>query len=106
MFPEALMLHYLDDLDSKMESMRAHFEREADLENAWTSYNPSLGRPLLNTAKFLEKKKPAVASAPTQAPSEELVSDSRTPTLPGLEMPENNSNAAPVAAAARPDEVS
>ena len=105
MFPEALMLHYLDDLDSKMESMRAHFEREADLENAWTSYNPSLGRPLLNTAKFLEKK-PAVASAQTQAPSEELVSDSRTPTLPGLEMPENNRNAAPVAAAARPDEVS
>jgi len=27
MLPEALMLHYLDDLDSKMESMRAHFER-------------------------------------------------------------------------------
>ncbi|HYW36674.1 MAG TPA: OB-fold nucleic acid binding domain-containing protein, partial [Terriglobales bacterium] len=32
MFPEALMLHYLDDLDSKMEAMRAHFEREAELE--------------------------------------------------------------------------
>src|ERR1700745_1711922 len=31
MFPEALMLHYLDDLDSKMEGMRAHFEREAAL---------------------------------------------------------------------------
>ena len=28
MFPEALMLHYLDDLDSKMEAMRAMFERE------------------------------------------------------------------------------
>ncbi len=54
MFPEALMLHYLDDLDSKMESMRAHFEREAGLESDWTSYNPSLGRPLLNTGKFLE----------------------------------------------------
>ena len=104
MFPEALMLHYLDDLDSKMESMRAHFEREADLENAWTSYNSSLGRPLLNTIKFLEKK-PAVANA-TQTPSEEPVSDRRTPTLPGLEMPENNANTAPVAAAARPDEVS
>ncbi len=52
MFPEALMLHYLDDLDSKMESMRAHFEREADVDSAWTSYNASLGRPLLNTAKF------------------------------------------------------
>lgn len=58
MFPEALMLHYLDDLDSKMEAMRAHFERELGAESAWSSYNPSLGRSLLNTAKFLEKKKP------------------------------------------------
>ena len=57
MFPEALMLHYLDDLDSKMEAMRAQFEREADLESPWTSYNPSLGRPLLNSAKFLAPKK-------------------------------------------------
>ena len=56
MFPEALMLHYLDDLDSKMESMRAHFEREIGSEGAWTGYNASLGRPLLNTARFLEKK--------------------------------------------------
>ena len=56
MFPEALMLHYLDDLDSKMESMRAQFEREADLESPWTSYNPSLARPLLNTQKFLNKE--------------------------------------------------
>ncbi len=55
MFPEALMLHYLDDLDSKMESMRAHFEREAENESSWTSYNASLGRTLLNTAKFLKK---------------------------------------------------
>ena len=58
MFPEALMLHYLDDLDSKMEAMRAHFERGGDSEGAWTSYNPSLGRPLLNTAKFLAGKAP------------------------------------------------
>ncbi len=55
MFPEALMLHYLDDLDSKMESMRAQFEREAELDTPWTSYNPSMERPLLNTRKFLEK---------------------------------------------------
>ena len=55
MFPEALMLHYLDDLDSKMESMRAQFERESEQETAWTSYNASLARTLLNTRKFLEK---------------------------------------------------
>jgi 3'-5' exoribonuclease len=59
MFPEALLLHYMDDLDSKMEAMRAQFEREADLESPWTSYNPSLGRPLLNSAKFLAPKPPA-----------------------------------------------
>jgi 3'-5' exoribonuclease len=63
MFPEALMLHYLDDLDSKMEAMRAQFEREGDFDNPWTSYNASLGRPLLNTAKFLAPKKPALENA-------------------------------------------
>jgi 3'-5' exoribonuclease len=57
MFPEALMLHYLDDLDSKMESMRAHFQREPEAE--WTGYNSSLERPLLNSKRFLEKKKAA-----------------------------------------------
>jgi len=66
MFPEALLLHYMDDLDSKMESMRALFEREGDQENPWTSYSPSLGRPLLHTEKFLAPKPappPPVSSA-------------------------------------------
>lgn len=62
MFPEALMLHYLDDLDSKMESMRAHFEREPGSE--WTSYNVSLERPLLNTQRFLAKLKEEAAEVP------------------------------------------
>jgi len=48
------MLHYLDDLDSKMEAMRAQFERDAELESAWTGYNSALARPLLNTQKFLK----------------------------------------------------
>lgn len=63
MFPEALMLHYLDDLDSKMESMRAHFDREAETESSWTSYNPSLGRTLLNTGKFLKKEDVSAVAA-------------------------------------------
>ena len=92
MFPEALMLHYLDDLDSKMEAMRAHFERESTLDGPWTSYNPSLGRPLLNTEKFLAPKKPA---APQESAAEPVSdhhesraeSAERTPTLPGLVRP-------------------
>jgi 3'-5' exoribonuclease len=66
MFPEALMLHYLDDLDSKMEAMRAHFERESELEGPWTSYNASLGRPLLDSRKFVEGQKAAADKTPSQ----------------------------------------
>ncbi len=74
MFPEALMLHYLDDLDSKMEAMRAQFEREADLEGPWTSYNASMGRPLLNSAKLLRPKS-APAPAPDAPPPAEIPPD-------------------------------
>ena len=90
MFPEALMLHYLDDLDSKMEAMRAQFEREASLDSPWTSYNPSLGRPLLNTEKFLAPKKAASPDEPaTEAAADPEVPEAedpdKTPTLPGLD---------------------
>src|SRR5207247_4308518 len=69
MFPEALMLHYLDDLDSKMESMRTHFEREAGQE--WTNWNNSLARPLMNSKVVLEKiygtkESASAAAAPTE----------------------------------------
>jgi len=87
MFPEALMLHYLDDLDSKMEAMRAQFERESSLDGAWTSYNASLGRPLLNTEKFLSPKKaaPEDSARPGRPEPESTESAEQTPTLPGLE---------------------
>jgi len=86
MFPEALMLHYLDDLDSKMEAMRAHFEREFGQEGPWTGYNASLGRPLLNSAKFLEKK-PTAAAAVTSGDAATNAAAAETPVLAGLEEP-------------------
>jgi 3'-5' exoribonuclease len=94
MFPEALLLHYMDDLDSKMESMRAHFERESELESAWSSYNASLGRPLLNTTKFLNPKpaspvEPTTASDASRAPGANASSvvQHETMPLPGLDEP-------------------
>lgn len=84
MFPEALMLHYLDDLDSKVESMRAHFEREAAIENPWTSYNGSLGRPLLNTAKFLAQGQDGHLAESTVTALQELA---EKPALPDAEEP-------------------
>jgi 3'-5' exoribonuclease len=106
MFPEALMLHYLDDLDSKMESMRAHFAREVGTDGSWTGYNSSLGRPLLNTAKFLEKeeeKKPA--PAPSVEASSQAVSAQDKPILPGLDLPEKKMDSAVVTAAAPEDKI-
>src|SRR5271165_3386668 len=94
MFPEALMLHYLDDLDSKMESMRAQFEREAELDSAWTSYNPSLARPLLNTKKFLEKGLSAsrVVEPPKPVPVIAAAAASSAEEIPGVVVDEQSDN--------------
>ena len=81
------MLHYLDDLDSKMEAMRAMFEREGASESPWTSYNASLGRPLLNTEKFLSPKKVAPPEEPAPTVDAELDSNEsseQTPAVPGV----------------------
>ena len=85
MFPEALILHYLDDLDSKMEAMRAQFERESAHDGPWTSYNPSLGRPLLNTEKFLSPKKENSAEEPAEPESESSEPVAAAPQSPELE---------------------
>jgi len=85
MFPEALMLHYLDDLDSKMESMRAQFEREGELDSPWSSYNASLGRPLLNTKKFLAKG--LVAARVLEAPKPAAVAGAPEPVAPAAGEP-------------------
>src|SRR5437867_1285752 len=101
MFPEALVLHYLDDLDSKMESMRAHFAREVCSEGVWTGYNPSLARPLLNTAKFLEKKPAAAADAVSVEASETQAAA----TMPEPESSEQAPNTDSMAAAAGPEKI-
>jgi 3'-5' exoribonuclease len=80
------MLHYLDDLDSKMEAMRAQFERESGFDSPWTSYNSSLGRPLLNTEKFLAPKKTSPPEDPAAARDTELdEAPDPAPTLPGVD---------------------
>jgi len=101
MFPEALMLHYLDDLDSKMEAMRAQFERDAESDGGWTGYNSSLGRPLLNAARFLEKKS---ADATSTAATSEAPNQTAASAQPGLEASEKKPEAA--AAAAGPETTS
>ncbi len=81
MFPEAQLLHYLDDLDSKMDSMHTSLARDQNVEGEWTSYNAALDRVLLKKDKFLAggEPKPAVAAPqPALAPVAPPPEPSRT----------------------------
>jgi 3'-5' exoribonuclease len=71
-FPEALLLHYLDDLDSKMEGMRALIENDRQLEGCFTTYNSALERAALKKDRYLN---------PTPTPTAGAIADA-TPSVP------------------------
>lgn len=52
-FAEAMLLHQLDNLDSKMETIRASVENDDRVDGEWTGYINSLERSLLKKSKFL-----------------------------------------------------
>ncbi len=52
-FPEALLLHHLDNLDSKMEAMRSALKRDALAEGEFTGWISALERPLLRKDRYL-----------------------------------------------------
>jgi 3'-5' exoribonuclease len=68
-FPEAMLLHHLDNLDSKMEAMRAHLRKDRQLDGCWTTYIPSLERSVLKKGRYLsdEPAAPKVAAEPPAA---------------------------------------
>jgi 3'-5' exoribonuclease len=88
---EAVALHFLDDMDSKMGAMRAtlDFASGASGSSVWTERNPSLRRALLRPDKFLgidqvpgENQRPGpngapAATAPKPAEKESLQKDTR-----------------------------
>jgi 3'-5' exoribonuclease len=73
-FPEALLLHHLDAMDAKMESMRAALAHDRNVEGCHTGYHAVLDRAILKMDRYLdgEPKRaeaiPAVAGAPAGAP--------------------------------------
>jgi 3'-5' exoribonuclease len=70
-FPEALLLHYIDNLDSKLECMRSLLEKDRTVEGEWTAYNSALERSALKKSKFLEPEEPTVKSeAPPSPPKQ------------------------------------
>ena len=68
LFPEALLLHYLDDLDSKMECMRALIENDRQVEGCFTTYSPALERTALKKDRYLEDAPEGAPAARRPAP--------------------------------------
>jgi 3'-5' exoribonuclease len=68
---EAVALHFLDDMDSKMGAMRATLDVASLGSGAsvWTDRNPSLRRALLRADKFLAEDCKPVASKSGDAPN-------------------------------------
>ena len=53
MIREAMVFHYLDDMDSKMAAVRASLATDSG-EDAWSTYSPALGRKFLKLDAFLK----------------------------------------------------
>jgi 3'-5' exoribonuclease len=69
LFPEAMLLHHLDNLDSKMECMRALAAKDRHVEGNWTGYSSALERAILKKDKFLEE--PALGAESAAPPEPE-----------------------------------
>ena len=79
LFPEAMLLHHLDNLDSKMECMRALIERDRLVEGVWTGYSSALERSVLKKRKYLEParpQRPADPSSPFASKLQQALGDS------------------------------
>lgn len=78
LFPEALLLHLLDTVDSKMECMRSLIANDSLVGGVWTGYSSALDRNALKKDKFLSldgavktpAPKPPQDSRPAQAKGE------------------------------------
>jgi 3'-5' exoribonuclease len=115
-FPEALLLHYLDDLDSKMECMRALIEKDRQVDGCFTAYNTALSRSALKKDRFLNGKAAAGPKAAAPQPRPEWAvsrpaaanggaaaeTDAAAAPQPRTEAPRPAAPVAPPAAAAHP----
>lgn len=84
-FPEAMLLHYLDDMDSKMECMRSMLEKDRQVDGCFTGYNPALDRSVLKKDKFLDPTPPSPRPRPSAVPAPAPVAEQPSAPEPPLE---------------------
>jgi 3'-5' exoribonuclease len=71
-FREALLLHHLDNLDSKMNAVDNALRRDSHVDGEFTGWIASLERSLLKKERFLEGKNVTVKPAPVPQPKPAL----------------------------------
>jgi 3'-5' exoribonuclease len=85
LFPEALLLHHLDNMDSKMECMRALIARDPQIDGVWTGYSAPLERAVLKKHKFLEdapEQRPVPPAQPARPGEQKTVAKREPPASP------------------------
>jgi 3'-5' exoribonuclease len=71
MFAEAMLLHHLDNLDSKMDTVRGAAGRERSGDGNFSGFVASLDRSILRKERYLNPPPPEAKPAPEQAPPAE-----------------------------------
>jgi 3'-5' exoribonuclease len=84
-FAEALLLHHLDNMDSKMEAMQTALRKDARVDGHWTGYVPSLERSVFKKDRFLQP-------ASTAAPAVVQPAESKPEPKPAAPTPSARSN--------------
>jgi 3'-5' exoribonuclease len=80
-FAEALLLHHLDNLDSKMDAVRSALQRDRAVEGEFTGWIAPLERVLLKKERYLEEPKVAAKTEP------EVSAPAVTPPTPAAPAP-------------------
>ena len=79
MFAEALLLHHLDNLDSKMDALRGALKRDRQIEGEFTNWIAPLERVLLKKEAYLHPPAPAAQPASAPVPAERKPAPAATP---------------------------
>ncbi|HEY7306203.1 MAG TPA: HD domain-containing protein [Bryobacteraceae bacterium] len=94
-FPEALLFHHLDNLDSKMDAVRNAFKRDSHLDGEFTGWVASLERILLRKDRYLQQASQAANTKPAAPPEPKPVAvaaretPSQSTKPPGNATPQN-----------------
>jgi len=101
MFAEALLLHHLDNLDSKMECMRAAIAKDRAVDGCWTMYNTALDRSVLKKQRYFEEgTKPEAPPQPKPQPDGKPVEAATAASVASEALSEPGSASAPAGPAA------